>query len=198
MSLIETLLPATCVGCKRLPKPLCSNCLEELAPDPRLVDRGVRGFSAIDYTPIATRVVNAYKEHGRTALLTQLCEIMDSLELPKDCVLVGLPSSSRATRKRGFVPAELLAERLARRRFLAHSSALTFTRKIADQALLTKSQRETNLYGAMIAKPLSQPVILVDDVITTGSSMREAARAMFATGNQVMGFVTLAETVLKP
>jgi predicted amidophosphoribosyltransferase len=123
---------------------------------------------------------------------------MDALEIPPNCILVGLPSSSRATRKRGFVPAELFAERLARRRSLPHASALTFTRKIADQALLSKSQREANLSGAMIAKPLSKPVILVDDVITTGSSMREAARAMFATGNQVLGFVTLAETVLKP
>jgi orotate phosphoribosyltransferase len=34
-------------------------------------------------------------------------------------------------------------------------------------------------------------------VITTGASIREAARAMAACGNQVVGFVTIAETLLK-
>ena len=40
-------------------------------------------------------------------------------------------------------------------------------------------------------------VLLVDDIVTTGSSLVEAARAIRAAGAQVVGFATLAETILK-
>ena len=123
--------------------------------------------------------------------------MVDDIELPEGCVLVGLPSAASATRKRGFVPAELFAERLARRRSLQSAHALVFARKIADQASLSKADREANLAGSMLAKPVHGPIVLVDDVITTGASMREAARAMAAAGNQVVGFITIAETILK-
>ena len=90
-----------------------------------------------------------------------------------------------------------MAERLARRRSVRSAHALVFARKIADQALLSREQREVNLAGSMLAKPLSGPVVLIDDVVTTGASLREAARAMAAAGNQVAGFITIAETILK-
>jgi predicted amidophosphoribosyltransferase len=174
-----------------------SDCLDELRPNPRRVVRGISGWSAIDYGPIATNTINAFKEHGRTALLGDFCKLLDQIDIPNGVVLVGLPSAQNATRKRGFVPAELLAERLARRRLLRSAHALVFSRKIDDQAKLSKLEREANLVGAMLAKPVSGAVVLVDDVVTTGASLNEASRAMAAAGNQVVGFVTIAETILR-
>jgi predicted amidophosphoribosyltransferase len=49
----------------------------------------------------------------------------------------------------------------------------------------------------MLARPIDELVVLVDDVVTTGASLREAERAMKAAGNQVLGFLTIAETLLK-
>lgn len=197
MLFLDTLLPSTCVGCRRVGRNLCNSCLEDLQPNPRRVDRGISGWSAIDYGDVATSAINAFKERGRTSLLGEFCKLFDQVELPANATLVGLPSSSSATRRRGFVPAELLAERLARRRLLRSSHALVFARKIGDQAGLDRLEREANLSGSMLAKPVTGPVLLVDDVVTTGASLREAARAMALAGNQVIGFVTLAETTLK-
>ena len=197
MQLLETLLPSTCVGCRKVGRTICSTCLGVLEPSPRAVSRGIAGWSAIDYGKVATNAINAFKEHGRTALVGEFCRLLDGIELPANAVLVGLPSSASATRKRGFVPAELLAYRLARRRSLRSSHALVFSRKIADQAKLSREERAVNLADSMLAKPLHGPVILVDDVVTTGASLREAARAMAAAGNQVAGFITIAETILK-
>lgn len=197
MQLLETILPSTCVGCRKVGRTICAKCLEVLEPQPRAVSRGVSGWSAIDYGKVATNAINAFKEHGRTALVGEFCRLLDGIELPANAVLVGLPSSASATRKRGFVPAELLADRLARRRSLKSSHALVFSRKIADQAKLSRDERAINLADSMLAKPLHGPVILVDDVVTTGASLREAARAMAAAGNQVAGFITIAETILK-
>ncbi len=197
MQLLENLLPATCVSCRKVGRTICDTCLSALQARPRQVDRGIIGWSAIDYSKTATSAINAFKEHGRTALLGEFSKLLDEVALPENAILVGLPSSSTATRKRGFVPAELLAERLARRRSVRSAHALVFARKIADQALLSREQREVNLAGSMLAKPLSGPVVLIDDVVTTGASLREAARAMAAAGNQVAGFITIAETILK-
>lgn len=197
MQLLETLLPTTCVGCRKVGRSICNRCQTALAPNPRTVSRGIEGWSAIDYGEVATSAINAFKERGRTALLGEFCKLLDDIDLPREALLVGLPSSSTATRKRGFVPAELLADRLARRRGLRSAHALVFSRRISDQSKLSKVEREANLADSMLAKPLSGAVILVDDVITTGASMREAARAMAAAGNQVVGFVTIAETRLK-
>ena len=197
MKVLETLLPSTCVGCRRVGRTICDKCLAELSPKIREVDRGLTGWSAIDYSPLATSAINAFKEHGRTALLGEFCRLLDGVDIPSNAVLVGLPSTSTATRRRGFVPAELLAERLGRLRSVRSGHALVFARRIADQSHLGREQRALNLAGSMLAKPLTGPVILVDDVITTGASMREAARAMLAAGNQVAGFITIAETLLK-
>jgi predicted amidophosphoribosyltransferase len=197
VQLLETLLPSTCAGCRKVGRAICADCLDELRPNPRRVVRGISGWSAIDYGPIATNTINAFKEHGRTALLSDFCKLLDEIEIANGAVLVGLPSAQNATRKRGFVPAELLAERLARRRLLRSAHALVFNRKIDDQAKLSKLEREANLVGAMLAKPVTGAVVLIDDVVTTGASLNEAARAMAAAGNQVVGFVTIAETILR-
>jgi predicted amidophosphoribosyltransferase len=194
---LETLLPSTCAGCRKVGRAICADCLDELRPNPRRVVRGISGWSAIDYGSIATNTINAFKEHGRTALLGDFCKLLDEIEISDGVVLVGLPSAQNATRKRGFVPAELLAERLARRRLLRSAHALVFNRKIDDQAKLSKLEREANLVGAMLAKPVTGAVVLIDDVVTTGASLNEAARAMAAAGNQVVGFVTIAETILR-
>lgn len=197
MQLLEALLPSTCVGCRKVGRTLCSSCLGALEPRPRIVNRGIEGWAAIDYEKVAINAINAFKEHGRTALLGEFCQLLDGIELPANAVLVGLPSTTSATRKRGFVPAELLADRLARRRSLRSAHALVFARKISDQSTLSREQRARNLADSMLAKPLHGPVVLVDDVVTTGASLREAARAMVAAGNQVAGFITIAETILK-
>lgn len=197
MKLIDSLLPSLCVGCDKLGPILCSNCSAGFTPKLRRVNRGVQGVAALDYDEVVMRAINAFKERGRSSLLAEFNPALDLLPIPPGAVLVGLPSSAAATRRRGFVPAELIAERLARRRGVRSRSLLTFARKVSDQSALSREDRETNLFGSMVARPLEGPLVLVDDVVTTGASLREAARAMASAGNEVLGFLTLAETLLK-
>jgi predicted amidophosphoribosyltransferase len=79
------------------------------------------------------------------------------------------------------------------------SNTLYFTRQVVDQSTLDSSARKANLDSAMYSKPLSsgRPVILFDDVITTGSTILEAARAITVSGGKVIGFLAFAETILK-
>ncbi|MEU9016312.1 phosphoribosyltransferase family protein [Actinomadura sp. NPDC048394] len=74
-------------------------------------------------------------------------------------------------------------------------------RRVADQAGLGAKARRDNLSGALEAvgrAPLAgRRVVLVDDVITTGASLAEAARALRAAGADVVAAATVAATPLR-
>ncbi len=78
-------------------------------------------------------------------------------------------------------------------------AALRFERSVADQAALSVEQRSSNLVGSMVASAVvsGQRVILIDDVVTTGTTLIEAARAIAEAGGEVVGFLTFSETILK-
>jgi len=73
---------------------------------------------------------------------------------------------------------------------------LTLIRSVADQAALGATARRRNLAGSMEASPrlAGRAVLLVDDVLTTGSTLEEAARAVGRAGGRVVGAACLART----
>ncbi|MFH9978221.1 ComF family protein [Streptomyces sp. NPDC017179] len=104
-------------------------------------------------------------------------------------LLVPVPSARRAVRARGHDPARRIALAAAGelRRSGTQARALPVLRQrraVADQAGLSSRQRLENLAGALEVAAggarllLSGPVVLVDDVVTTGASLTEAARAV--------------------
>jgi predicted amidophosphoribosyltransferase len=106
-------------------------------------------------------------------------------------LLVPVPSGRRAVRARGHDPTRRIALAAAaelRRRGVSARvlGVLRQRRAVADQSGLNSRQRLDNLAGALEVAPggarlLSRgPVVLVDDVMTTGASLAEAARAVRA------------------
>ncbi|MCM1972713.1 MULTISPECIES: ComF family protein [Streptomyces] len=109
-------------------------------------------------------------------------------------LLVPVPSARGAVRARGHDPARRIALTAAaelRRtgtpaRVLA---ALRQRRAVADQSGLNSRQRQDNLAGALVVVPHARlllgegQVVLVDDLMTTGASLAEAARAVRLTGS---------------
>lgn len=115
-------------------------------------------------------------------------------------VLVPVPSAPAAVRDRGFDATWALAKRAARmlqRQMPVRSGRLLRqARPMRDQAGLNADQRATNLQGAFRAATVvpGQLVIVVDDVVTTGSSLTEATRALREGGHRVVGAATVAAT----
>ena len=111
-----------------------------------------------------------------------------------------MPSSPAAVRQRGYDHTLRLA-RAASRQLLRVGAPvraeglLRPARAVADQAGLSSAQRAANLEGAFRARPApASVVVLVDDVVTTGATLVEAARALSESGHEVLGAAVVGAT----
>lgn len=206
-SLLDLILPAKCILCERPPSVLCADCVIRFDNRVRRVSRNsVAGIALCEFDSEVSAVISAFKEHGQFAIVNLLVDRLLTETQIREIqgfqaeVLVPLPSSAKGFAKRGFSPADVVAKRLARALQLpVYSKALRLVRVAADQASLDLQARHTNLAGAMAASAAiaGKRVLLVDDIVTTGSSVAEAARAVELADGQVVGFFAFAETVLR-
>lgn len=134
-------------------------------------------------------IVHALKYRGDRALAQPLGALM-AQSLPERLsvdVVVPVPTEERKQRERGYGHAELLARCVASRRSLpVETVVLERIRRTKDQTRLSGRERETNLHGALRVRDKcdmrKQSVLLVDDVTTTGATLREASRALIEAG----------------
>ncbi|MBD3942056.1 ComF family protein [Microbacterium sp. NEAU-LLC] len=200
---LALLLPVSCAGCDEPDVVLCERCALALAPVPRhqVIDEPggrVPVWSGLAFEGVAARVVRAVKEDGRTGLVRALAPALRAAldRLDPDgkgpVVLVPMPTSRAAYRRRGFRVPELLLRRAGLRpaRLLRHA------RRTGDQRGLGRDARRRNVEGSLVAHGdvSGLRVVLVDDVVTTGASLAEAARALRAAGAEVVGAATVGAT----
>ncbi|MFG2002363.1 ComF family protein [Spirillospora sp. NPDC048911] len=116
-------------------------------------------------------------------------------------IVVPVPSSAEAVRERGHDATRRMvavAVREIRRTGVraVRADALRHRRRVADQAGLSAAARTVNLVGAfeVVARVAGRRVVVADDVITSGATLAEAARALRAAGADVVGVATVAAT----
>jgi predicted amidophosphoribosyltransferase len=197
------LLPIDCAGCDAPDESLCAACAAALDGP------AVRGtlpttcvgdlplHSAVTFDAVAARVLRAIKEDGRTALITSFAAGVraECQRIAPDAVLVPLPTSRAAFRRRGYRVPDLLVRRTG----LPVARALRPARRTADQRGLGREERATNVdHSLLAADAAARRVIVVDDVVTTGATLAEAVRALHEAGAVVLGAVTAAATPRHP
>lgn len=213
-TLLDLVLPRTCSGCRAPGAGLCHSCgalLEGPALGlvrPRPCPPGLPPLSALlEYGGPVQRLLLAHKEHGRLQLTAPLGRALATavqVHGRDPVVLCPVPSSPNAVRQRGHDH----AMRLARAGAAALRSQgvdavaarlLLPARQVADQSGLTTAARAANLHRALRATGvLGGRVVIVDDVVTTGATLVEAARALTAYGHLVGGASVVAATARRP
>lgn len=193
------LFPVPCAGCATEGRALCAACSPRLAPQLRTAHLpGVGPVTAgLAYDGVARATLLALKEEGRTALAAPLAvpfagAVSTALARHPDVVVVAVPSSRSATRRRGFEPVRLLASRAG----IRLSPLFLPARPHVAQKALGVADRARNLDGVFeLARPVRGiRVLLVDDVVTSGATLSAAANVLRAGGAEVVGAAALAAT----
>lgn len=209
----DLLVGAACPGCGIPALAVCAACARAVRPRPFdvLTARWAPHLAVVAagrHQGVLRRVVIDWKEHGRfplTQFLAHHLAAAVAAEATSDALsLVPIPTSWSARWRRGDdlvlalarSAAELLSE-------VGHDvtvdPVLTRTRRTADQSGLGADDRARNLHGAFSLDRrrrvrTDRPIVIVDDIVTTGSTLGEAARALAVRGWTAQHAATIAAT----
>lgn len=210
-ALLDLVLPVECGGCGRPGIRWCRPCARDLddapAPVRPRVDPGVPAWALGPYRGTHRRAVVAAKEHGRRDLAQPLGVALGAAivrlrrwgELPAGLLsVVPAPTRARAARTRGGDPVTRAVRAAAMHdRALRVVPILETARGVRDSVGLSAAQRHRNLAGRVhltraTGVPREVPVLVVDDVMTTGTTAAEAVRVLTAAGFRPCGVLVIA------
>ncbi len=214
-ALLDLLLPTVCAGCAEPGSIWCPRCRPRPAAPVRLGDRLPPVFAMAAYRGPVRAALLGYKERGRRSLAGAFGQwLADALEAlpagirsdatgPDGCWwLVPVPSRRRAATRRGgqhvaAVAAAAAAVLAARGRPVVVAGALRMSRTVRDSVGLDPAARRANLAGRVLVQPNGSPspgtpVLLIDDIVTTGATAAACADALHRSGATVTAVVALA------
>ncbi len=224
---LDLFLGSRCSGCGVPGRALCPECDRALPtraalcwPSPPPLGL-VPPWSAGEYDGRVRSIVIDHKEHGRLSLCAPLGRLLALAATaawgaergttePQRMLLVPVPSHPAVVRRRGHDPLLRVAHRAAgvlrgQGGEVGVLSALSVVARPADQAGLGARDRAANVAGRFRLRPslvealerVRVPLLLVDDVVTTGATLREAQRALELGGRPPYAAATVAATRLR-
>lgn len=155
-------------------------------------------YSFGSYEGALRNLIHLYKYSKVDSLSEPLAALLIRA-LPLDArfeVVLPMPMHWRKKWDRGFNQSELLAQVVAARYGLKPATNLRRSRYTKPQASLSEAERQINLKNSFHVRRPEQiwgkRILLVDDVMTTGATLREAAGVLKAVGVRSVAALTLA------
>ncbi|HEY8108875.1 MAG TPA: ComF family protein [Patescibacteria group bacterium] len=187
--LLDALFPPRCVACASPGCWWCTGCDRKLLPPPDGPTPGLdRLLAAAAHRDPVTHLVKSLKyRHAKAvvpAITARLAPLAADVARERP-LLVPVPLHSRRLRERGHNQSALIAEAVSEATGLPLSDALARRRYTRTQTGLGRADRHRNVDGAFEwtgAALGAQPVLLVDDVYTTGATLAACAEACRASG----------------
>jgi ComF family protein len=199
-SILDILAPPACLACDATAegKPFCPACWAPLTlSKPARLDCAPLVVLGAYRPPLSTAIVR-FKYQGRAELSRPLARMLapalDEAALGSGAALVPVPLHPQRLASRGYNQAALLAQDLAAlRQRDCHPRLLRRVRETERQVGKSLSERHENPDGAFeLRRAGPTRVVLVDDVVTTGSTVRACAQALAAGGIELSAVVALA------
>ncbi|AWB88672.1 ComF family protein [Salinibacterium hongtaonis] len=203
---VALVLPVACTGCGAPDRSVCGQCRSRLVPEPRsrVLEDGTTIVSALRYEGVVRQCIIGLKENGRTDAARYLAPALAAaaeaalLANPQGDSLVlvcAVPSRRASFGARGYSPVSLLCRLglgIRPRAVLAQRDGRV------SQKSLGREGRTYNAGGAFaaVADVAGRRVMIVDDVVTTGATILDAARAIREAGGYVIAAAVVADTPL--
>ena len=196
--LISWLFPARCLLCDRVipaGELFCRDCEKKLPKRPftrklALPGAGAEGFSvysSMSYEGGFRKSIHRLKFRGQKSIAKPmgrlLAESIRDRDLSFDAV-TWVPMTEKKRRERGYDQSELLARAAAKELKLPCLPLLQKVRENKTQHELSGRQRQQNVKGVYRAEKGAEgkALLLIDDIVTTGATIGECAKLLYAAG----------------
>ncbi len=206
------LFPKKCVSCNQADLWICQKCLDKV-PIRQLPEfEKIRYQDYIDKIYITSyyndnnikKIIDLFKfkwqenlEKPLTYLILKFISKNKLSTLISNSILIPIPLHKRRYLERGFNQSELLAGGLSKKYNTPICTDLIRKKYTKHQTLLNLDKRQKNIVDAFVLKNnksiLGRNILLVDDVITTGASLNEAARILRQAGAKKVNALVLAK-----
>jgi len=192
------------------PEPQCGICGRaidtglELCDDCRISKPCFsKADSAFLYEGVIKELVHKFKYNGKISLARTLSGLIGDFLKSDDELMAGIdniafvPLENGRLRKRGFNQSRMLALAISKRYGIPLSDCLEKKKHTRHQNELSRDERLVNLNGAFGVKDnatglTGKYVLLLDDVMTTGATLNECAKALLTAGAKEVRCLTLA------
>ena len=197
----QGILPHDGPGCQKCGKPFVSGisttCADCIQSEPYF--RNARSFGP--HKGALKKAINLFKYHGIKRLAGPLSDVMHRISIPSVDAVIPVPLYKKRLRQREFNQSALLAKRTAKQLGIPFTpDCLARIRDTTPQVGMNSNDRFKNVKKAFIIKDSSvirdRNILLVDDVFTTGATVRECSRIMKKAGAQNVYVRTLAHGVM--
>jgi ComF family protein len=145
--------------------------------------------------------IKQLKYYGITRLSSPLSDLLFKYPLPDVDVIIPVPLHGRRLKERGFNQSALIAKGISKRlKRPLLINCLIRTRYTTPQVNLTAKEREKNIKDAFSINDSGdiqgKDIMLIDDVFTTGATVRECSKVLQKAGAGNIYVITLARSVV--
>ncbi len=204
--------PAKCPYCNKIlesDKTVCDECYKKFHVTPLTTDleldyrHSIKVISAFPYREKIKELICKFKFKSNLDYVEYFAESMTKAIKQKGIVcnfglITFVPMTKKHKKERGFNQAQILAKALGKMLDIPVENILLKVKNNKAQHTLHKSERAINVKGAYIAenkeKIKLKNILLCDDIVTTGSTIKECALALIDAGAKDVLGITIAKT----
>ncbi|WP_180186429.1 ComF family protein [Acinetobacter sp. YH01008] len=175
---------------------VCEDCWQRLPWTHQIIQRQEMQFQiACNYTYPMDRLIQLFKYEQKLHLQNLLAGALLSLDLPKVSAIVPMPISNERLAERGYNQSLVLAKHVAKQLNVPIWQPITRLKQHSQKGLSRLERIEdiqSQFQISTISKLRYRRVLIIDDVVTTGSSIRALSQTLEQLGCQKIYAACLA------